>query len=292
MNGATVERRAARRAEQLSAADRWILSRLHAVVAEVDALLRGLPVRQVSRRALPLRLGRGLRLVRRAGQGQFAAGGERGRGHRRGPRPRPRRHAAAAAPGRPVRHRDAVDRADRRRVAGRRRLAGRRPAAGDAGGRGRDRRRCSSSSPRSAGSAPTRASSPASGSRPGSTGLDDAGSPRTRPRSRSLARLDGARRRLHRRRASLGRAGGRHRDVELDLSGTIDVAAERKRLAKDLRRGARRSWPAPTAKLGNDAFVAKAPGRGGREDQGAARASAAADDRPDHRHALERAADA
>ncbi|WP_409463515.1 valine--tRNA ligase [Amycolatopsis sp. GA6-003] len=46
--------------------------------------------------------------------------------------------------------------------------------------------------------------------------------------------------------------------VEVDTSGTIDVAAERKRLEKDL--GAARKELAQTeGKLGNDAFIAKAP---------------------------------
>jgi valyl-tRNA synthetase len=46
--------------------------------------------------------------------------------------------------------------------------------------------------------------------------------------------------------------------VELDLSGTIDVAAERARLSKDLA-AAQKERDANTAKLGNAAFVAKAP---------------------------------
>jgi valyl-tRNA synthetase len=46
--------------------------------------------------------------------------------------------------------------------------------------------------------------------------------------------------------------------VELDLSGVIDVEAERRRLAKDLA-AARKEREQATAKLGNDAFVAKAP---------------------------------
>ncbi|MFC4085471.1 valine--tRNA ligase [Amycolatopsis samaneae] len=46
--------------------------------------------------------------------------------------------------------------------------------------------------------------------------------------------------------------------VELDLSGTVDVAAERKRLQKDL--GAAQKELAQTeGKLGNEAFIAKAP---------------------------------
>jgi valyl-tRNA synthetase len=46
--------------------------------------------------------------------------------------------------------------------------------------------------------------------------------------------------------------------VELDLSGTIDVAAERARLTKD-RAAAEKERAANAAKLGNEAFVAKAP---------------------------------
>jgi valyl-tRNA synthetase len=46
--------------------------------------------------------------------------------------------------------------------------------------------------------------------------------------------------------------------VELDLSGAIDVAAERKRLEKDLA-AARKEREQAHAKLGNEQFVAKAP---------------------------------
>ncbi|WP_424213775.1 valine--tRNA ligase [Streptomyces sp. BI20] len=46
--------------------------------------------------------------------------------------------------------------------------------------------------------------------------------------------------------------------VELDLSGTIDVAAERKRLTKDLG-AAEKEKAQAEAKLGNEAFLAKAP---------------------------------
>ncbi len=55
--------------------------------------------------------------------------------------------------------------------------------------------------------------------------------------------------------ASLQVAGA---TVSLDLSGTIDVAAERKRLAKDLA-AAEKEKAQTTAKLGNEAFLAKAP---------------------------------
>jgi valyl-tRNA synthetase len=46
--------------------------------------------------------------------------------------------------------------------------------------------------------------------------------------------------------------------VELDLAGTVDVEAERKRLERDLA-AARKEAQAMTAKLGNEAFTAKAP---------------------------------
>jgi valyl-tRNA synthetase len=46
--------------------------------------------------------------------------------------------------------------------------------------------------------------------------------------------------------------------VALDLSGTIDVAAERKRLAKDLA-AAEKEKAQANAKLGNEAFLGKAP---------------------------------
>ena len=47
--------------------------------------------------------------------------------------------------------------------------------------------------------------------------------------------------------------------VELDTSGTVDVAAERRRLEKDLA-AAQKELASTAAKLGNEAFLAKAPG--------------------------------
>ncbi|MDW4902016.1 class I tRNA ligase family protein, partial [Streptomyces californicus] len=55
--------------------------------------------------------------------------------------------------------------------------------------------------------------------------------------------------------ASLPVAGA---TVALDLSGTIDVPAERKRLTKDLE-AAKREKAQAEGKLGNEAFLAKAP---------------------------------
>jgi valyl-tRNA synthetase len=47
-------------------------------------------------------------------------------------------------------------------------------------------------------------------------------------------------------------------DVELDTSGTVDVAAERRRLEKDLA-AAQKELAGTSAKLDNAAFLAKAP---------------------------------
>ena len=52
-----------------------------AVIAEVDALYEDFQFAQDHRHALPLRLGRGLRLVHRAGQARAGAGGRRRRRH-------------------------------------------------------------------------------------------------------------------------------------------------------------------------------------------------------------------
>ena len=46
--------------------------------------------------------------------------------------------------------------------------------------------------------------------------------------------------------------------VELDTSSTVDVAAERRRLEKDLA-AAQKELSGTEGKLGNDAFLAKAP---------------------------------
>ncbi|MFC8623620.1 valine--tRNA ligase [Streptomyces anulatus] len=71
---------------------------------------------------------------------------------------------------------------------------------------------------------------------------------------RQLARLQPAGEGFHAT-ASLPVAGV---TVALDLSGTIDVPAERKRLTKDLE-AAQKEKAQATGKLGNEAFLAKAP---------------------------------
>jgi len=86
------------------------------------------------------------------------------------------------------------------------------------------------------------------------TGLSGAGLAAQEDRIRAMTRLDvpgGA----FESAASLAVAGI---TAELDLSGAIDVVAERKRLDKDLA-AAEKEWAQVTAKLGNEAFMAKAP---------------------------------
>ena len=53
--------------------------------------------------------------------------------------------------------------------------------------------------------------------------------------------------------------------VELDLAGTVDIEAERRRLEKDLA-AARKEAQQMSAKLGNESFTGKAPSRRNRED--------------------------
>ncbi|GAA1757391.1 valine--tRNA ligase [Luedemannella helvata] len=86
-------------------------------------------------------------------------------------------------------------------------------------------------------------------------GLPGAGLAAHEPLIRSLARLDAPEEGFAAT-ASLAIAGGV--DVELDTRGTVDVAAERARLEKD-RAAAEKEAAQCRAKLGNPAFVDKAP---------------------------------
>ncbi len=108
-----------------SVPDRWILSRLSAVIAEIDQLFEAFEFGKICDVLYHFAWDEVLRLVPGAGQG--AAGLRRPR--RRGDDPAGARlragpAAAAAAPGHAVRHRGAVDRADRRGLGHGGRLAG------------------------------------------------------------------------------------------------------------------------------------------------------------------------
>ena len=85
LNGATVPGWRRRTRRRLPTAARWILSRLATVTAEVDDAVRAVRVRQGVRDAVPLRLGRGLRLVPGAGQAGRCAGGRTQRAARSAP---------------------------------------------------------------------------------------------------------------------------------------------------------------------------------------------------------------
>jgi valyl-tRNA synthetase len=87
------------------------------------------------------------------------------------------------------------------------------------------------------------------------TGLGNVGIDTHEPLIRSLARLDAPSAEFTAT-ATLAVTGGI--TVDLDTRGTIDVAAERARLEKD-RAAAEKEAAQCRAKLGNDAFVGKAP---------------------------------
>jgi valyl-tRNA synthetase len=86
-------------------------------------------------------------------------------------------------------------------------------------------------------------------------GLDTAGIAEHEPLIRSLVRLDEAGAEFQAS-ATLAVAGGMN--VALDTRGSIDVAAERARLEKD-RAAAEKELAQAEAKLGNPAFIEKAP---------------------------------
>jgi valyl-tRNA synthetase len=86
------------------------------------------------------------------------------------------------------------------------------------------------------------------------SGLDGAGLARHEPAIRTLARLEPAGSGF----TPTASLSVRAAVIEVDLSSAIDVSAERARLAKDLA-AAEKEVAAATAKVGNPEFVARAP---------------------------------
>ena len=234
-------------------------------IAEVDEQFEAFEFAKVCDAALPLRLGRRLRLVRGAGKPVLAARRAGRRRHPPGARPRARPVAAAAAPGDPVRHRRAVDGADRRRVGGDRRPGRRRPVPPWTTPPRRRSPRCSSVVTEirrfraDQGLRPGQRVAARLTARPGRLGAR-AADPRRWP---GWTRRATASRPPRRSRSPAGSA------VELDTRGAIDVAAERARLTKD-RAAAEKEAAQCRAKLDNHGVPRQGAGAGGGEDPGAA----------------------
>ncbi|AZG43986.1 valine--tRNA ligase [Gordonia insulae] len=89
-------------------------------------------------------------------------------------------------------------------------------------------------------------------------GLDAAGLTDSRPYLDSLARLEGSDDTFSATATIDVRLSATTVTVKIDTSGTVDVAAERKRLTKDLA-AAEKELAQTTGKLGNDQFLSKAP---------------------------------
>ena len=89
-------------------------------------------------------------------------------------------------------------------------------------------------------------------------GLDDAGIVSLRPYVDSLARLNSAGEGFAATATVEVRLSSATVTVRIDTSGTVDVEAERKRIAKDLA-AAEKELAQTAAKLGNDQFLSKAP---------------------------------
>ena len=178
--------------------------------------------------------------------------------HHRGAGRRAGHAAQAAAPGDAVRHRGAVEDLDRRRVPRHRRLAAALRLRAGSRCRATCRRHAEADHrgppvPQRPGpQRPAEGAGPAVGHRrtPTSTRRSPPcgrwrGSPRATSRSARRPHVEV--------RLSRGTVV-----VELDTSGTVDVAAERRRLEKDLA-AAEKELAGTAGKLGNEAFLAKAP---------------------------------
>ena len=109
MNGAHRRRATLPAPSELSTVDRWILSRLQHVIAEVDEQFEAYEFAKVCDTLYHFAWDDVCDWYVELAKPVLAAGGARGRRDPAGARPRARPAAAAAAPGDPVRHRGAVD---------------------------------------------------------------------------------------------------------------------------------------------------------------------------------------
>ncbi len=246
INGAVAGRRLPARQAGCRVPDRWILSRLAAVIAEVDELFEQFEFAKVCDALYHFAWDEFcdwyLELAKAALTGPDDAAADATR-RVLGARARP---AAAAAPsGDAVRHRRAVDGADRRRVGGDGALAGPTAPAASGGGRrggpggccgcgggGRDR---SLMRLVTAGPAVPRGPGPAAhpaGARPRSPASRRRRWPGTRRRIRSLLRLHQPGCRF----APTASVQAEGMTVRLDTAAAIDVGAERRQAGEGSRR--------------------------------------------------------
>ena len=251
MNGATVEGPLPA-AEQLTAADRWILSRLNAVVAEVDALYDDYQFAKLSDALYHFAWDEVFDWYVELSKTTFLAGGEPAEVSGAGPRRGPRRHCCGCCT---------------RSCRSSPRRCGRRSPAASRWSSPTGRPTAASATPAAEREIGTlqqvitevRRFRADQGLQPGQrvpAGSTLAGTALAAHEAaiRQLLRLQPAGEGFH----GHGLAAGRRRQVALDLSGAIDVAAERKRL--DQGPGGGREGEGPgDAKLGNEAFLAKAP---------------------------------
>lgn len=122
MNGATIEGDLPP-VEQLSATDRWVLSRLNKTVAQVDAYYEDYQFAKLSESLYHFAWDEVFSWYVELSKTTFFMRRGAGQGLRPGPRRGPGRPDAPAAPDRPVRHRHPVDHPHRPRVPRHRRVA-------------------------------------------------------------------------------------------------------------------------------------------------------------------------
>ena len=238
---------------ELTEADRWILGRLGALVSEVDGLFEDFQFAKVAGALYQFTWNELCDWYLELAKVQLYQGDRAGRGDPRGARARAGHGAAAAAPVHPVHHREAVDGADRRRVPGDRVVAGAFEGYADAMADARiaDVQKLVTEIRRFRADQGLKPGQKVAARLAGYAGGHEEA-------IRSLVRLTAPTAEFAASASLEVALADGVVTVELDLSGTVDVAAERKRLQKDLA-AAQKELSQTEAKLGNEAFIAKAP---------------------------------